>query len=84
MVENMSYAVCPHCGEKYEIFGPSHAEQVAALMHLPLLGRIPLDPRIATLSDEGRLEEYTLPEFDETLDRVLERVPEKKTTPAFM
>lgn len=83
IIENMSYAVCPHCGERLEIFGPSHTAEAAALMGIPVLGQLPIDPRIATLSDEGALEEYESPAFDSVADELLKRVPEKQTKPAF-
>ncbi len=81
IVENMSYAVCPHCGERLEIFGPSHTAEAAALMGVPLLGQIPIDPHIATLSDEGALEDYESAAFESVADELLKRVPEKQTKP---
>jgi ATP-binding protein involved in chromosome partitioning len=44
--------VCPHCGERVEIFPPS-AEARAILDGLPLLGAIPLDPAAAASGDAG-------------------------------
>lgn len=58
LVENMSYALCPNCGERIEIFGPSKAVATAARFGIPLLGQLPLDPLISTLCDAGRIEEY--------------------------
>ena len=58
VVENMSYAVCPKCGEKINIFGESKAEKVARDLDIPLLGRVPVDPDIATLCDKGEIEKY--------------------------
>ncbi len=83
IIENMSYTICPHCGERLEIFGPSHTAEAAALMGIPVLGQMPIDPRIATLSDEGALEEYESPAFDSVADELLKRVPEKQTKPVF-
>lgn len=81
IVENMSYAVCPHCGERWELFGPSHTAEAAALMGVPVLGQIPIDPKIATLSDEGALEDYESAAFESVADELLKRVPEKQTKP---
>lgn len=50
-VENMSGYACAGCGEVRPLF-PEGAE--AAELKLPCLGRIPFDPRLAALSDEGR------------------------------
>ncbi len=54
IVENMSYYVCPHCGERAEIFGHGGARQAAKKLGLAFLGEIPLDPAIRARSDAGR------------------------------
>src|ERR1700737_4621841 len=46
LVENMSYFVCPHCGQREEIFGHGGAKSLAERMNIPFLGEIPLDRRI--------------------------------------
>jgi Mrp family chromosome partitioning ATPase len=61
LVENMSYLKCPSCGERVNLFGESKGEKLASSLGLPFLGAIPLDPSIARLSDEGRVEEYSTP-----------------------
>ena len=61
LVENMSYAICPHCGEKHEIFGPSKGRQLAEMFDIRFLGSLPLDPKLTELADQGRIESYTLP-----------------------
>lgn len=73
LIENMSYAICPHCGGTVEPFGMSHSEQAAEVMGVPLLGRLPLDPDISKLADEGRLEEYRSPVVDAVVEALLER-----------
>jgi Mrp family chromosome partitioning ATPase len=57
VVENMAYYMAPG-GEYCEIFGPSNEAALVALAGAPLLGQLPLDPRLATLCDAGRIEEY--------------------------
>ncbi|HEY5532883.1 MAG TPA: Mrp/NBP35 family ATP-binding protein [Candidatus Anoxymicrobiaceae bacterium] len=74
LVENMSYAVCEHCGERFEPFGASHSEEAANAMGIPLLGRLPLDPEISRLADEGTLDEYTSPEIDSVVGALIERL----------
>jgi ATP-binding protein involved in chromosome partitioning len=60
VIENMSYLVCGHCGEKEFIFGSGGGDTVAeALSRLagtpvPLLGQVPLDPRLREGGDAGR------------------------------
>ncbi|XP_051905219.1 cytosolic Fe-S cluster assembly factor nubp1 isoform X3 [Hippocampus zosterae] len=56
VVENMSGFVCPNCKNTSQIFPPTSggAETMCANLNLPLLGKVPLDPRIAKSCDEGR------------------------------
>ena len=65
LIENMSYAICPHCGGKIEIFGKSKAQDAAKKAGIPFLGAVQIDPQIAKLSDEGKIEDYTNPLFEE-------------------
>lgn len=65
LVENMSYILCPHCGEEVRAFGPSQGEKVAQSLGIPFLGALPLDPRLAELCDRGLIEEYRNPLFSE-------------------
>jgi hypothetical protein len=65
LIENMSYAICPQCGEKMEIFGKSKAQEAAKKAGIPYLGAVPIDPEIARLADEGKIEEYANPLFEE-------------------
>lgn len=56
LVENMSYAVCPDCGKQIPIFGESHIDEIAAEHHLPVLGKIPMNPKLAGACDKGMVE----------------------------
>ncbi len=58
IVENMSYAECPDCGKKISIFGESRLEEVAKEYNLRILGRLPVDPRLAKSCDKGAIELY--------------------------
>ena len=51
IVENMSYFECPDCGGKHEIFGHSHLEEIAQQYGLDILGRIPMQPKLAADCD---------------------------------
>jgi ATP-binding protein involved in chromosome partitioning len=62
IVENMSYFECPHCGKPSPIFGQGGGEQLAAEVGLPLLARIPLDPRVVAGGDTGAPIVVTAPE----------------------
>jgi Mrp family chromosome partitioning ATPase len=76
LIENMSYFECPDTGKRYEIFGPSHAEETASMIGIPFLGRLPIDPEIAQLCDAGRLEEYSVERFASIVRDLSERTPE--------
>ncbi len=55
IVENMSYLKCPGCGREIELFGPSKAQALKEKFKVPAAARMPLDPAVAKLSDEGRI-----------------------------
>jgi Mrp family chromosome partitioning ATPase len=55
VIENMSGFACPHCGEVTDIFSRGGGESMANELGIPFLGRIPIDPRFVTLSDQGRV-----------------------------
>jgi Mrp family chromosome partitioning ATPase len=60
LIENMSYVECPNCGEKIMVFGHSHIQEIADKYQLPVLGRVPLDPRISEASDNGTIEDLEI------------------------
>ena len=59
VIENMSYLVCPHCGEQTDVFGSGGGEAVAATLsqltgtNVPLLGQVPIDTRLRESGDNG-------------------------------
>jgi len=54
IIENMSYFMCPHCGERSEIFAHGGARAEADRLGCDFLGEIPLDIEIRTTSDGGQ------------------------------
>ena len=58
LVENMSYLLCPDCGREIPLFGQGRTQTAADAHHLPLLARMPIDPALAQLTDEGRIEDH--------------------------
>ncbi len=56
LVENMSYVQCPDCGKRISVFGESHIDEVAAKYALPVLGKLPIDPTLASACDRGIIE----------------------------
>ncbi|NPV57510.1 MAG: Mrp/NBP35 family ATP-binding protein [Anaerolineae bacterium] len=65
VIENMAYFTCPDCGKQHDIFGPSHAGEIAKTAGAPLLARLPLRPQLAMLGDAGQIEEADAPEFEQ-------------------
>jgi ATP-binding protein involved in chromosome partitioning len=53
LIENMSYFLCPKCGERTEIFGHGGARREADALGMDFLGEVPLDVAIRETSDEG-------------------------------
>ena len=53
IIENMSYFVCGHCGERTDIFSSGGGERAAEKFGIPFLGRIPIDPAIRAGGDAG-------------------------------
>jgi len=51
LVENYSYVVCPDCGKEFKIFGDSGLDALAEELDLPILGRMPIEPKLAELAD---------------------------------
>ena len=82
LVENMSYFVAPDTGQRYDIFGPSHAKATAAQLGVPLLGQLPLDRQIAELSDRGQIEDYPGEAFVPIAQSLIETTPVAKEPPA--
>lgn len=62
IVENMTGMDCPHCGGHIDVFGHGGGGQLAHDMHLPLLGTIPLDPRVRESGDAGTPSALALPD----------------------
>ncbi len=68
VIENMSYLVCPHCGEHTDVFGSGGGQTVAYALtritgaQVPLLGQVPIDVRLREGGDEGRPLVLTDPE----------------------
>lgn len=54
IIENMSGMVCPHCGKRIDLFKEGGGQRAALQLGVPFLGKIPLDPEIVTLGDEGK------------------------------
>lgn len=71
LIENMSYYLCPHCGERLGIYGDSKAEEVARRYDIPTWATLPIDTQFAQLVDAGDIVSY---ELDGALDSIIEAI----------
>ena len=69
-VENYSYLECPDCGKKINIFGESKLDEIAAEFNLPVLARLPIDPKVAESYDNGKMEEVDTARVDKVIEAV--------------
>ena len=72
LVENYSYLVCPDCGKRIEVFGKSHLDETAKELDLPVLARLPIDPKVADLYDHGHMEQVNTDGVRAVLDKIEE------------
>ncbi len=68
LIENMSYYVCPNFNEKINIFGKSKIDETAAELGVPVLAKLPINPEINVLVDEGRISEIEANELDDFVE----------------
>ncbi|MBO4725322.1 MAG: Mrp/NBP35 family ATP-binding protein [Firmicutes bacterium] len=73
LIENFAYFECPDCGGKFEVFGESHADQVADGLNIQNVVHLPINPNVAKLADAGKIGECVMPEL-ESLGDVLETI----------
>lgn len=53
-VNNMAYLVCPHCGNKIDIFGEDASTTLSELIGLECLATVPLEPKLVKMLDAGK------------------------------
>ena len=73
LVENMSYVSCPDCGKKICLFGEGKTEEAAAKYGLPVLAKMPIDPALAKLVDEGNIESFEGDWLSGVVDEILKK-----------
>jgi hypothetical protein len=77
VVENMSYFTPPGSKKKLELFGKSRSQEMSEAAGAPLLVQIPIDPELARLCDEGKIERYSSETFDELSSNFIKALPAK-------
>jgi ATP-binding protein involved in chromosome partitioning len=76
VVENMSDFACPHCGEKISLFGKGGGAKLASQMGVPLLGEIPIDPKVVQMGDKDGLA-HIMEEPDAEIKRAYDAILDK-------
>lgn len=79
VIENMSYLHVPEVNKDIEIFGKSKGEELARAAGAPLLARLPIDPELARLCDQGEIEQYVSADI-ERLGEFILKTPLSCTT----
>jgi ATP-binding protein involved in chromosome partitioning len=79
IIENMSYFLCPHCGERSDIFSHGGARREAERLGTDFLGEVPLDMAIRETSDDGRPITVSQPDspYAQTFRAIAARIWEK-------
>lgn len=86
IIENMSYYICPSCGDQAHIFGHGGAEAEAAKLGVPFLGHIPLEMDIRVNADAGTPVVASQPEskhsaiYREIAEKLLASLPDSAPT----
>ena len=70
IIENMSYIKCPDCDKEIKVFGESKMEETAKNYDLEILGRIPLDPKLAAACDKGMIELFDGNWLDKAIEKI--------------
>ena len=78
IVENMSGLICPHCGERINVFKTGGGERAAKELSVPFLGAIPLDAEIGRLGDLGQVftgkDTPAAKAFDQIVEAIMQRL----------
>lgn len=59
IVENYSYLVCPDCGKEIPVFGKSQVDEVAQELGIPVLGKMPVDVKLAEAVENEKFAEVS-------------------------
>lgn len=71
IVENMSYFECPDCKKRYNIYGESKIDEVANKYAIDTIDKLPINPEIAKLCDNGEIEKITEKYLENTINKLI-------------
>lgn len=72
VVENMAYIKCPKCDEKITVFGDGSYKSQVEHQGLEVLAELPIDPKLAKLVDQGKIEEYKTSDLNQIVKKLEE------------
>ncbi|MBQ8163907.1 MAG: Mrp/NBP35 family ATP-binding protein [Clostridia bacterium] len=75
IVQNMSYVICPDCGKEMHIFGEGKISEVATKYNYEVLGKLPIDAKLAALCDKGIIELLENDYLDNAIAAIEKRFP---------
>ena len=75
LIENMSYAICPHCNEKLQLFGDPQGKRVADETNLDYLGELPWDAQLNAMVDQGSVESYDSEYMKTIAEKIMTKLP---------
>lgn len=71
IVENYSYLQCPDCGKKISVFGESHIDEIVAGLGVEVLGKMPIDLKLAEMVENERFYEVKNEYLKDALDALV-------------
>ncbi len=75
LVENYSYLECPDCGKRISVFGESKADEISEKYAVPVLAKLPIDPKIAAAIDAGDVENLEGDWLDSVAELIEKEMP---------
>ena len=76
LVENMSYFNCPECGKQISLFGESRLAETAARYQIETMDKLPLDPSLTALCDQGQIERCPTIHLGNIVGKLLQLIEE--------
>ncbi|KAK5641343.1 hypothetical protein RI129_009890 [Pyrocoelia pectoralis] len=74
LVENLSGYSCPHCSECTNIFSTGGAASLAEYTKIPLLGTLPIDPKVGLLLGKACVAEYPESQFAKIMNNIVDKI----------
>lgn len=70
VVENYSYLECPDCGKKISVFGESHIDEIAKELGMSVLGKMPINPKLAEMVEAEKFYEVKNEYLKDAVERL--------------